>query len=113
MTTTIQDNWRDPAHTEKHQGMGTTLKTRTGTTIFIEGTQYPHIPVDDCVDAARTPKAAGAPQEFTQQERELHELTHAPISQVVRCVCVKSKGRANYHKQRYDCRPVIQVDYFS
>eukprot|EP00974_Lingulodinium_polyedra_P104016 10067669-Lingulodinium_polyedra.AAC.1 len=55
-------------------------------------------------------QAAAAPKETMQQERELRDLTRAPYRSWCP-VCVKPEGHANYRKQRYDRRPVIQVDY--
>ena len=66
--------------------------------------------MDDTTDQALVPKLLSAPQEPTEQERELHNLTHMPYR--AWCpLCVKRKGRQDYHKQVYDKRPVIQVDY--
>eukprot|EP00974_Lingulodinium_polyedra_P114597 11095590-Lingulodinium_polyedra.AAC.1 len=55
--TTITDNRRGKTRAGKRQGWGTTLKSRTGTTIVSESTQYPQIHMDDYVDEARAPKA--------------------------------------------------------
>eukprot|EP00974_Lingulodinium_polyedra_P091336 8855536-Lingulodinium_polyedra.AAC.1 len=58
--------------------MGATWKTWTGATLFFAATMYPHIPMEDRVDVARTPNMAATPQEPTQQQRALHELTRTP-----------------------------------
>ena len=66
--------------------------------------------MDDFVEAGRVPKGAVTPKEPTPQEKELHDLTHIPYQSWCP-ICVKAKARGTYHKQHYDRKPVIQVDY--
>ena len=59
---------------------------------------------------AASPEALNVPKEPTEEERELHNLTHMPYR--AWCpLCVKCKGAGDYHKQYYDKKPVVQVDY--
>ena len=50
------------------------------------------------------------PDPPTEAERELHNLTHMPFR--AWCpICVKARGLPTQHRQAYDRKPVIQVDY--
>lgn len=44
------------------------------------------------------------------EERELHNLTHLPLSSWCK-ICLRAKSRGDYHKQQYDRRPLVQADY--
>ena len=100
--TQINDNWRDPEMTQA----ATNEKDWTGTTVFTEKGHYPQVLMDDTTDQALAPRLLSAPQEPTDQERELHNLTHMPYR--AWCpLCVKRKGRQDYRKQVYDKRLVI------
>ena len=104
-TTTVSDNWRDPSRTDL-----TTKCTWTGVTVFNEKGHYPQLLLDDYSEEALVPKTLQTPKEPTQEERELHNLTHMPYR--AWCpLCVRCKGVGDYHKQVYDKKPVIQVDY--
>ena len=104
-TTTVSDNWRDPTRTDL-----TTKCTWTGVTVFNEKGYYPQLLLDDYAEEALVPKTLNTPKESTQEERELHNLTHMPCR--AWCpLCVRCKGVGDYHKQVYDKKPVIQVDY--
>ena len=83
----------------------------TGTTTFSEAKVYPQLALDDCNAEARLPKILLAPTQPTEEERELHNLTHLPFR--AWCpICTKCKSHGDYHsKQIYDKRPVIQIDY--
>ena len=59
---------------------------------------------------ARKPKALTSPLEPTQQERELHNLTHVPYRSWCE-ICVKAKGKETPSRRNLDRQPVIQVDY--
>ena len=59
---------------------------------------------------ARKPKALTSPLEPTQQERELHNLTHLPYSSWCEFF-VKAKGKETPSRRNLDRQPVIQVDY--
>ena len=66
--------------------------------------------IDDYTEEAIVPKTLAIPKEPTEEERELHNLTHMPYR--AWCpLCVKCKGAGDYHKQYYDKKPVVQVDY--
>ena len=105
MTLSIKDNWRDPAQAEK-----TLKRLWTGTTVFTEKGHYPQVMIDDYTEEALVPKTLIVPQEPTEEERELHNLTHMPYR--AWCpLCVRCKGAGDYHKQYYDKKPVVQVDY--
>ena len=105
-TATTTDNWRQPNQTRKP----TPEKGWTGTTVFNEKTHYPQILFDDITDQARPPRQLPTPHEPTEQERQLRDLTHMPYR--AWCpTCVACKGKADYHKQIFDKRPVVQIDY--
>ena len=72
-TTTVSDNWRDPKRSEL-----TTKTTWTGVTVFNEKGHYPQLVLDDYGEDAHRPKILMVPKEPTQEERELHNLTHMP-----------------------------------
>ena len=55
----------------------------TGYTVFHEKDKYPQILQHDILDEAKIPKVLPLPQEPTEQERELHNLTHLPFLFVV------------------------------
>ena len=104
-TLSIKDNWRDPNRATM------TLKSPwTGTTVFTVKGHYPQVMIDDYSEEAVLPRALNVPKEPTEEERELHNLTHMPYR--AWCpLCVKCKGAGDYHKQYYDKKPVVQVDY--
>jgi len=105
-TKVFSDNWREPMP-EHPFGI---KPSWTGTTVFHEKAHYPQLLLDDVVDEAVMPRMSATPQEPTQEERELHNLTHMPYRSWCP-LCVRTKGRGDYHKQRYDKKPVVQVDY--
>ena len=80
----------------------------TGTTVFTEKGSFPQIMIDDYSEEAILPRALTVPKEPTEEERELHSLTHMPYR--AWCpLCVKCKGVGDYRKQYYDKKPVVQV----
>ena len=58
----------------------------SGTTVFTEKGHYPQVLVDDYTEEAMVPKTLAVPKEPTEEERELHNLTHA-IQSVVSTMC--------------------------
>ena len=69
--------------------------------------------VDESGDEGRVPRERRAPNEPTNNEIRLHEITHTPYRSWCP-VCVKSRGRGYPHKnmeQRRDGKPVIVMDY--
>ena len=82
----------------------------TGTTVFTEKGRYPHVMIDDYSEEAALPNALNVPKEPAEEASELHNLTHMPYR--AWCpLCVKRKGAGDYHKQYYDKKLVVQVDY--
>ena len=89
--TTVSDNWRDPTRTDL-----TTKSIWTGVTVFNEKGHYPQLLIDDYSEEALVPKTLQTPKEPTQEERELHNLTHMPYR--AWCpLCVRCKGIGGYH----------------
>ena len=82
----------------------------TGKTTFFEKNDYPQIYEEEESQDCRQPKGFDAPNEPSEQERLLHELSHLPFR--AWCpVCLKSKSKDSPHRQVYDKRPTIQMDY--
>ena len=102
-TISHKDNWK--VDRDKRQD-----KIWTGTTVFQERSVFPQVMLDDLTESALAPKQAARPHEPSKEERELHELTHLPFRAWC-AVCVKTRGAGDYHRQVYDKKPLIQVDY--
>ena len=78
--------------------------------MFTESEHYPQILEDDITAESRQPRSLPAPTPPTDAERELHNLSHMPFR--AWCpICVKSRGLPTQHRQVYDRKPLIQVDY--
>ena len=79
----------------------------TGTTEFDEdfelGLELPTL-------RGKPARGLSVPSEPTQQERELHDLTHVPY-QPWCTICVSAKGRADHHRRKELRSPVVQIDY--
>ena len=60
--------------------------------------------------AAARPRALPSPSEPSEQERELHNLTHLPYRSWCP-VCVQSKGRHSPHKAIKDRKAVLHIDF--
>ncbi|CAE7242687.1 unnamed protein product [Symbiodinium sp. CCMP2456] len=56
------------------------------------------------------PKGVKIPNEPSENERRLHELTHLPYRDWCEH-CVRSKGRQNHAVKRNDRQPVTQLDF--
>ncbi|CAE7429174.1 unnamed protein product [Symbiodinium sp. CCMP2456] len=56
------------------------------------------------------PKGVKTPNEPSENERRLHELTHLPYRDWCEH-CVRSKGRQNHAVKKNDRQPVIQIDF--
>ena len=110
-TESIEDNWRNPLQKSKQLFIDGQLWT--GTTTFMLKPVFPQVIVDDVTEEANAARGLRTPQEPTEAERELHNLTHLPFRAWCK-QCVMGKGKKYYGKQQkqlYDTRPVIQVDY--
>ena len=104
-TDQIEDDWTNPLNTTKD------VKTRwRGTTVFKESAHHPQVLLDDLTSESRQPRTLPTPTPPTVAERELHNLTHMPFR--AWCpICVKACGLPTQHRQVYDRKPLIQVDY--
>ena len=78
--------------------------------MFFRKARFPQLLEDDLVDNANPAKTLTTPPQPTEAERELHNLTHMPFRSWCK-ICVQAKARKNYHKQVFDSRPTVQVDY--
>ena len=77
---------------------------------FTESEHYPQVLQDDLTTEARQPRTRPSPSPPSEAERELHNLTHMPFR--AWCpICVSSRGLPTQHRQVYDRKPRIQVDY--
>ena len=61
-------------------------------------------------EATLRPRSLPAPHDPSEQERELHNLTHLPFRRWC-STCVQGKGKHSIHPKLKDRKPVIQVDY--
>ena len=81
-----------------------------GTTVFEENALFPQLIMNDYVEEAHNARPMTTPKEPTKEERELHEITHLPFRDWCP-LCVRCKGNGDYHRQVYDKKPVVQIDY--
>ena len=58
----------------------------------------------------KEPKGVKAPEQPTQQQIREHNLTHLPYRNWCP-ICVKSRGKADSHKNQTSKQPVIQIDF--
>ena len=62
-------------------------------------------------DEAKLPTSLDIPEPPSQQERELHELTHLPYRNWCK-VCVRARGLPDHHKkQKMSELPIVQIEY--
>ena len=82
-----------------------------GHTVFETRGLYPATYEHDVTDAALEAKPAGLPKQPTEQERELHNLTHLPFRSWCP-ICVQSRSKTNPHKTLPSITtPLLQADY--
>jgi hypothetical protein len=96
----LEDSWR----IDGHRPLGVQW---TGTTEFEEnfelGLELPTL-------RGKPARGLSVPYEPTQQEKELHDLTHVPF-QPWCTICVRAKGRADHHRRKELRSPAVQIDY--
>ena len=99
--TILEDNWKVMGHRVLPMQW-------TGTTEFEEdvelGIELPSL-------QGRLAKRLTLPSEATQQEIELHKLTHVPHRPWC-IICVRAKGRYTHHRRQGLRSPVVQIDYY-
>ena len=65
---------------------------------------------DDEQQEAQRAKGVKAPEQPTQQQIRVHNLTHLPYRNWCP-ICVESRGKADSHKKQTSKQPVIQIDF--